>query len=741
MRRAPFPLSAGALPLLPLLLSTLATNAQGLPQEVEQPVVSTSDTVGGAERMALDVRVPTNVEERVIPPGQEQRIVQLIAPHAMGDTIDGWTIGDIAIDREEIRFQLRSGELDAELLLRHPKSAPGDAARSRNFALIRRCAGSCPEGVMGRLEAAIGENDQGVFWKQLGPSPARRAAQAGLSQLKTTFDDGVLQLLFGLLLLCVVLWRQLSDAPKWVLPSLVGVVLLGALVRWILPVESLMTAWPYERVPPLVDAMWKGRLLPWFTSISGWSIGLQDLIFETNFLLAVLTPLAVFAHARYLLGDVRMAVAAALLLAILPMHIRFSRSDVLMIQSLATASLTFVVIYTSLLDRSRWVRLGFLVLIPALSLATYHVRPENFALVLLDLAVVYIVADKGVPLRRQLLVGSVVGLTGLYGFFTRFIVANSDQVARGMGLENLLDAFETLVDPRLNTFTNLFATPPWILLLALLGAGWLWRNGERKRTVFIVLWFCGYLFIHSIARGHLIALQARYHLQLVTPFLMLAAAATPLVLGWTRRRQAVLAGLLLLSPPLYSGFIRDVNFYEMEEFLFLREASARIPDGCTVLEFSPAYEREKPEETAPSRLNRLALRMEGGMETGRFHVLNAGVLREGALQEELTRQAHDILGAPPPCLVAYEGLTCRSHRPAEEEIAPVCDAMRVRLAVAETLGTTTYTARDFDGPFLGRILSAPSGKRWFEFGIHPGDAVSLRLYRATGTEVVAEEEG
>src|SRR5690606_26915428 len=112
----------------------------------------------------------------------------------------------------------------------------------------------------------------------------------------------------ALLILAFVLVRQLRTAPRWVLPGLVGIVALGVFFRWLLSVEAPMTAWPYERIPPLILAAVDGQILPELTKYLDRPIALVDLIFNGNFLLAALTPLAAFAHARYLLGDHRKAI-------------------------------------------------------------------------------------------------------------------------------------------------------------------------------------------------------------------------------------------------------------------------------------------------------------------------------------------------------------------------------------------------------------------------------------------------
>src|SRR5262249_12333388 len=150
------------------------------------------------------------------------------------------------------------------------------------------------------------------------------------------------------------------------------------------------------------------------------------------------------------------------------------------------------------------------------------------------------------------------------------------------------------------------------------------------------------------------AMQARYHLHLVTPFLFLAASALPELLKWPRPAILLGAAYLAASPLIHLGFERDARFTEIQEFEFLRRESRSIPDGCTMIEFSPVMMLSDPPILFASRLERMAQNLDHGSRGMAFKVVNAGVLRGDAadpnLHETLSPQVLELMNEPPACL-------------------------------------------------------------------------------------------
>ncbi|MBK6534010.1 MAG: hypothetical protein IPF99_31875 [Deltaproteobacteria bacterium] len=172
------------------------------------------------------------------------------------------------------------------------------------------------------------------------------------------------------------------------------------------------------------------------------------------------------------------------------------------------------------------------------------------------------------------------------------------------------------------------------------------------------------------------AMTARYHLNLVTPFVLLAAAATPALLRAPAWARAAAALYLAASPLVHRGFIRDVDYFEMREFAFLTSVRDRIPDRCTLLEFQPAVSTENPSLTHGSRLARVGSILDRGSARWSWEVVPLGTLPPPSPGEEphevLSPVARAILRAPRPCTMVYLGLTCASHRPLSTPVAPVC---------------------------------------------------------------------
>ena len=600
------------------------------------------------------------------------------------------------------------------------------------------------------LAAAVARNDAGTFWPAEGPSDSvgdsggsgdsgagsRRGARSWWQILAAELGDGTMILFAALIFLLVHLRHQLRRDPPWVASALLGVVAVGAVLRAALPHENLMEAWAYERLAPLAAHVYDGALLRWFNAVAGGNLFLADVLFKSNYVLAILTPLAVYAHARYILKDYRHALAAAALLVFLPEHLRFSRSDVYMIQSLATSSLTFVVLYTALLDDSRAWRIASFVFLPLLCTATYFVRPENFIFVALDLGAVYICAhEAGGISPRSILAALLVSSTAAVAFVFNLLAHYGSSIDNGLSLHTLSNAVHIFFNWRLNTLVNPWITPPGVTALAVLGTISLWRRGERPRAVFLVTWLWGFFLVHSFVLPYHPAMQARYHMNLVTPLVLLAAAATPEVLAWRPVARWALVVYLAASPLLHHDFITDTNFNEMREFTFLSSLRDRIPPDCTVIEYRGFPGEGQQTEQFASRVSRVASRLAGGRDQPYWKIVSAAAVDDdapdGQRAEKLSPEAEALLEKPPACLVFYEGLTCASLRRDGEKRAPVCQMILDRLALAP-IATTSFASRIYDPVNAGYLSLDASGRTYSNTEVPDGAPVVLTVFRARG---------
>ena len=669
----------------------------------------------------------------VILPGHERDILSLLRPFVPGGPVTaGWSIGNVSIRRDEVVVELRAGDARGSLLLRHPARVASPDAVTPRYALTFELA-SLPRPLRDALIAAIRAHDGRSVWAV--PTGAGWAPTVPGSASRVLLDGLVVSLL-GVAFLAAALRRHLRDTPRGVGVALALVGALGLALRLAISLEAPMNAWPYSRVVPLAGALYAGPSLGWFARVTGRPISLVDLVFVVDLALASLTPLALFAHARAVLRDWRAALVAALLLATLPMHLRFSRSDVEFIQSLLASSMTFVALYGALSDRARAWRLICFAALPAWSMVTYLTRPENLVFFPLDLAALA-VASRGasVPRRRVALAAVLVSAPALVALVTSLLVTYRETLFDALRPRTLGAALATLVSPRFNTLINPSVTPPWVTPLAALGAVSLWRSGERGRSAFLVGWLAAFFVAHSYVRPHEVAMQARYHLHLVTPLLLLAAASTPWLLARARYALAALVAASLAAPWAYLAFERDTAFYEMREFAFVRRVSARVPAGCTVLEFRGVPDAARPGLHFDSRWQRFGARLTRDGLGNAWHVVTADELPRGAAgaSERLSESARAVLRAPPPCAMIYLGLSCVAQRAEGQREAAVCDALRTAGRV-ELVARETITGRVYDSMNVGHL--APAGVRaWDTLGLLPrGTPVTLSLYRYRGAD-------
>lgn len=684
----------------------------------------------------------------VIAAGQERAVLALIQPWALGqEVVPGWFLESIKLDVTKIRFVFKASQgAQRALVLEFPGRVPQAKETTKSFAVIREAPSGDPPPVPDPLDvlaAAIKKNDVETFWSTevpndpiVGPGgqasapPSRRDWQETWRALP---NDGIALFLGALIFVLTHLRRQLRQDPPWVAPALLAVVVVGAVLRVLLPHENLMEAWAYERLAPLAGRIYDGPILQWFNAIAGGHLFLTDVLFKSNYVLAVVMPLVMYAHARYVLHDHRSAIAAAALLAVLPEHLRFSRSDVYMIQSLATSSLTFVVLYTALTDRSRAWRVASLLILPLLCTATYFVRPENIVFVVLDLGAIYICARAAGGLSlRSFVAASIVLATALVAFVVNLLTNYSGSLEHGLSLQTLSNALHILFNGRLNTLVNPWITPPPVTILAVLGAVGLWRRDDRRRAIFLITWLGGFFLVHSFVLPDQAAMQARYHMNLITPLVLLAAAATPAVLTWRPLARYLLVAYLAAAPLMHRHFIGDTEYNEMREFTFLTALRDRIPPDCTVIEYSGLPgEGMQTRQFAP-RVGRVSSLLAGGRASQYWKVVAAAAVDAGGpatqQSERLSTATKDLLDAPPSCLVFYEGLTCASLRRPGQEQAPICQTIRDRLDLVP-IATARFASRIYDPVMAGYLGVDDTGRSYSNTTLPEGAPVTLTAFR------------
>lgn len=659
---------------------------------------------------------------------RDRDIRPLLGPYAgEREIVDGWRVTSIRILGSYIRIGLEKPDNnEAALVLKHPSQSKSPD-HSKSFALEREGPESA-QVALDELSQTIRNLDHTDFWAH-PPTRVRAPDRFDHVQVgvRAFFHDGVAITALALFFVLLHLRRVLKDAPGWVPWSLAALVLVGALLRLALSPETVMNAWPYSRTPSFVSLILNGPTMAWVTERYRLTLHLTDAIHVVDLLIASLTPLVFFAHARFVLKSWQAALFATVLLVFLPIHLRFSRSDVEYVQSLATSSLTFVALYTALQDPSRVWRWGALLVLPILSLATYAVRPENMVFVVVDIGAILLTAGRHVSTARQARVLTIVVGAASYSFLTNLLVNYGRNVEEGLSLDTLKSASELLFNTNSNTLINPAITPPLIIVLAGAGLFVLLRSGNRRQALYLSGWLAGFFLVHSYVVPSEPAMMARYHMHLITPVLLLAASATPLLLRLPRRVPAALLVTLVLSPLMHRSFITNDDFMVMREYTLMRDNRGLVPDGCTALEFMPLDSLTEPEHApkGDSRMERQGTVLASGVIEQRWKVISLAEPpsqpdSNPPPQEQLTAEAQTVLDNPPECLVFLEGMTCRTHRPPHLQRAPACSEVLERMH-AETLVETTFAARIYDERNAGRI-DEPRG-------VDHGDLVRVAIHR------------
>jgi hypothetical protein len=640
----------------------------------------------------------------VIPPEREDDVQALVLPHRLGDEVaSGWVLQSIAIELATIR--VRIVDVDGrfvEIVLDHPDYAPPRARAGESFAIT---IGSRPSGSELAIEAvleAIARNDDGDFWATHGTvaidgEPDARFATGPAAWLR---DGLVSSAIFfaGMVALLVVALRRARRHIAW---GLLGVVALGAVLRLTVTQETTLEPWSYTRFMIVARAIYEG---PALAVVHPGPVYLTDLVATTVLAFAMLAPVAVFVFARYVLASDRAALVCAGLVAVLPLHIRFSHGDVSSIPSLTISAAMFAMAQAAAREPDRRLFVAMLVLLPLPLVASFLLRPPNILYAPLMLALLFV---HGIERpRRVLAIAAVVVVTTLGVGVPHLLDHFSPQLREGLSISTLGRALEVLFSPEYNTLINPRFTPPGLTLLAIFGVVDLARRRRWRLLACLGGWLLASLAVHAYVVPKSPFMQARYHLHLVLPYVGLAACGIEALVDRHRALPFVVFGYLAASPAIHLGFIRDVDFDDQREWAFVHRLRATIPAGCTVVEYTG--------EGAGARFARVGAHVIDGMpqRTWITAAIEPGML-DGALPDRA-------------CVYWYEGLPCFGQRPPDTSIAPECAAIHEHAELDE-VDRLELVSRPYDEN-LGRALD-------------DGERVVLRLYAGGAHSSAASEQG
>ena len=267
----------------------------------------------------------------IIEAGREAEVQALFAPHALGREVSGWRFQSLQIEPQEIRAGVvRPGDEEGALrevrLIYRGSVAQRPARSTASFdAHFVGDPGPARPALRALLDA-VAENDEGGFW--LSEAPPRPFTVA--SPDRAWSQDGLLWCLLLVAWLCALVARSQKTGSEKTgglgrrgLAALVLLVPAAALLRVAMAPDALLGAWPYSRTTDLQRWVFTGPLLAELSHFTG---PLRETVVMRSIGLgfAFVTPLAVYAHGAWLLGSARRGLLAALVVATLPLHIRFS---------------------------------------------------------------------------------------------------------------------------------------------------------------------------------------------------------------------------------------------------------------------------------------------------------------------------------------------------------------------------------------------------------------------------------
>lgn len=321
----------------------------------------------------------------------------------------------------------------------------------------------------------------------------------------------------------------------------------------------------------------------------------EAVAFELSSVLGALSVLLVFLLAYLLLNDQRVAIYAAFLFNLIPVHLKYSGSS-----ETGITSLFFILwaLISGLIYVRRFDTQGLWGLILSLAVALYC-RPENFFLLVLVPGFVLLFLDKNQrssgTARAHLIVSvcslMVLAAPYLVHMLLGQIVVHPPGWEQGTG-RRLLNLKEHVIGNL--WFWSGPYHPSLVTLLALAGIPVLWKQ-DRKILLFSGVWFFSLLVLYSSYHiGVFDGLDSdRFALNLYVSVVFWAGVGlAKLFVSWRWRREWFLTLVLVLIGLQSAGcfrenvdrtFSRDVH----KEYQLILACRDIVPDDVHVLAYNP----------------------------------------------------------------------------------------------------------------------------------------------------------
>ncbi len=530
--------------------------------------------------LLLPLRAWAAEPQAVLPEGCESAVLAWLLPLEMDKpATPEWVLRDVGLDRSRLQLTLEGpGGRKAHAAMAH-RLDEGAGDLVGDVRLL--CQPDLPQDVCRALHTALTHTPRAQLpWRVAPPKSAgaaqieRPEPQFSANQPTRAARATLLGVWIALLLLLVALARRrLVRLPKWALLGVPAVTLLGVLVRlWLAPrglqhelfhaAESLSFLHGTARVA-------NGEAVPALvTALNALHDAEDATLYATTLAFSVLTPPALVWFAWQLHRIPRAALLAGTLVALLPTHIHFARSEEFGVVGIALALTSWAAWLDWLKSRET---LPLLIAATAGVLAVQS-RPEFVLLPLLHLTLLAVVPTPDLLRRRVLLLVLPLAAVAAWPLLV-------DLRVRG-GFPGFSPLAVHAIADRLSWLDASMTVPPMFAWLVL-GLAFGLRRAPRP-TAWLALWLLLLaLLLLSLYVG---AGAYAWRIQLLSS--VLACIVTALAVEALPPLRSAPAAALVLTATVQLVVVHttvaEPSLTE-RQFRFERAAAPRLPHGAEVL--------------------------------------------------------------------------------------------------------------------------------------------------------------
>lgn len=412
---------------------------------------------------------------------------------------------------------------------------------------------------------------------------------------KQTINENIyLVLIFTLISLIILKWNKISSFYRSVSSKTWAILLIifitGALLRISVAPHIILRDHlhdygemyaAFEKNPITSYGLTPRYIFLYSIAIFGES---PEVLYNTTAIIGSLSIITIFLMLYATTKNEKLALFASATLAFLPVHIKYSGSLALVIQSIFFSILTFTALFLHIRTKDK--SLYFLSLIFLFLAMT--TRPEMYLIGIVFFSVLVFYNR----LRFPLLYFSGIFII-LITAMPQILFMLEDIILSNCAIGNCFIIGTTLggrihlfFNHNHNTFLSPSLTPTIFILLYVLGSIYLLKKDKKLFTISII-WTAIFFFIHSSDLADPVLAESRFNLQYLVPFVIMCSYG----IYWIRRISLrlkkrwiylLVLTLIFLSPFFYLKMIRS-EFNPQYEYDFMKSAAKNITPGSTIV--------------------------------------------------------------------------------------------------------------------------------------------------------------